>query len=425
MLITAISIENFKRISSVRIEPEADRVLVLIGGQNAQGKTSTMDALTGAFGGKTALPADPVRHGCEEAEIVVELEGGKDGKLVIKRTIRADGESQLEVREDGVKVRSPQQLLDKLRGRFLDPLAFNAMAPAAQRAELLKLVGDADRLAELDRKRVKAFDKRTELGRDMKRAEGELARLPEVKPGSPIDVAALTLESTKIGEMVRGRDAVAARLAAANAAKATVDAEVKRAYEAVHEAERRQDEAIDALKAAETAWKNTTDVDTAEVRRDEILFELRRATAHNAEVAAAIGAAKRRAEADAEATRLRTEVETCAAAITEIDERKAAILAAASLPVEGLGIDNDGVTLHGIALAQASGAERLRVALALAIAASPNVRDVWIRDGALLDDDSLDLVAKHAAAAGCRVWVERVGTRDPGAIVIHDGRVVS
>ncbi len=73
---------------------------------------------------------------------------------------------------------------------------------------------------------------------------------------------------------------------------------------------------------------------------------------------------------------------------------------------------------------QASDAERLRVALALAIAASPGLNDVWIRDGALLDDDSLELVAKHAIAAGKRIWIERVGTKDPGVIVIKDGQVI-
>jgi DNA repair exonuclease SbcCD ATPase subunit len=36
----------------VEITPDADRVLILIGGKNAQGKSSLLDALTVAFGGK-------------------------------------------------------------------------------------------------------------------------------------------------------------------------------------------------------------------------------------------------------------------------------------------------------------------------------------------------------------------------------------
>lgn len=423
MKITAVHVQDFKRINEVKISPEADKVLVLIGGSNAQGKSSLLDALSSALGGKTTLPAEPVRRGAEQAEIRVEIDGGA---LVVKRTISADGDSVLEVREDGVKVRSPQALLDRLvAGRFLDPLEFLAKPAKDQRATLLTLVGDAERLAELDRKRVRAFDKRTEVGRDLKKAEGELARLPVVTPAEPVDVAALTLESQKIEGHLRERDAVAARLSAARAARKTADDEVERARRALADAEARQDAAFEAVKAAETASAAMSYVDEAEQRRDAILFELRNAQAHNTKVAADAATAKRRAEAEAEVKLLRETVDGCTAAIDEIDQRKAAILAGAELPVDGLGIDDTGVTLAGIPLAQASGAERMRVAIAIASAASPNLRDIWVRDASLLDETSMALLEKYAAAAGVRLWLERVGNRDPGAIVIHDGRVAS
>jgi hypothetical protein len=111
------------------------------------------------------------------------------------------------------------------------------------------------------------------------------------------------------------------------------------------------------------------------------------------------------------------------AALEKLEEQKLALLAKAALPVEGLGVASDGLTLNDVPFAQASAAERLRVALALAMAASPALDDVWIRDGALLDDDSLQLIADQATKAGKRCWVERVGDRDPGAIVIQDGSV--
>ena len=423
MKITAVSVESFKRIEQVAITPDADRVLVLIGGRNAQGKTSLLDALTSVFGGKNALPADPVRHGAEAAEIRVELDGGA---LIVKRVVDAAGESALEVREDGVKVRSPQAVLDKLvSGRFLDPLQFLALPPKDQRATLLAMVGDADRLADLEKKRTRAFDKRTEVGREAKKAEGELARIPVITPAEPIDVAALTLESRQIEERLRTVNGIEAELKSALDAKVRADADVDRARRALLAAEAAQDDAIRAVHAAQEAW-NVVAGDAAKIdpRRDEILFEIRRAQDHNTKVAADTAAMKRRAETEAEAARLRAEADACTAAIAEIDKRKAEILAAAALPVPGLGIDDASVTLNGVPLAQASGAERHRVALALAIAASPNLKDVWIRDGALLDEDSLREVERHAAAAGVRVWVERVGTRDPGCIVIHDGRVV-
>lgn len=70
-------------------------------------------------------------------------------------------------------------------------------------------------------------------------------------------------------------------------------------------------------------------------------------------------------------------------------------------------------------------ATNARDALLKGRTASPELDDVWIRDGALCDEDTLAAIADHAAAAKKRVWIERVGTADPGAIIIHDGRVAS
>ena len=46
--------------------------------------------------------------------------------------------------------------------------------------------------------------------------------------------------------------------------------------------------------------------------------------------------------------------------------------------------DVKGLLLGGVPFGQASQAERLRCALAIAMRQSPRLRDVWVRDGALL-----------------------------------------
>jgi recombinational DNA repair ATPase RecF len=106
--ITAAHITNFKRIKDVELRPDADRALILIGGKNAQGKSSILDALTAAFGGKKAEPQDPIRHGADAAEIRVELDGGE---LSIRRVINGEG-SLLEVRDRMGAIKSPQAILD-------------------------------------------------------------------------------------------------------------------------------------------------------------------------------------------------------------------------------------------------------------------------------------------------------------------------
>lgn len=436
MRITAIHCMNFKRLHEVEIHPEADRAIILIGGRNANGKSSLLDALTTAFGGKRSQPADPIRHGADEATIRVELDGGA---LEVSRVIRSDGESLLEVRDKLGAVKSPQTMLDKLVGaRFLDPLAFLSLPSKEQRAQLMRVIPDSERITTLDEKRARAFDRRTEIGRDLTRAQAELDRLPEVEVGTPIDVAALSAERAAMADQQRAGDGLGAEVSK------LIDLVTRDGTQAAALQQRieRLERELDAVRREAATLETTTAAHKAELataqealqlagqrwaelapRREQLDADLARANAHNQAVYAAEAQAKRRAEVAGEVERLGAERKQITELLETIDERKAKILAAAKLPVEGLAISDDGIMLGGVPLAQASDAERWRVALAIAVAASPGLSDVWIRDGALLDDESLALVAEHAAAAGKRVWIERVGTADPGVIEIRDGRV--
>lgn len=433
MKITAVHVEDYKRIRKVELRPDADRTLLLIGGKNAQGKTSLLDALTVAFGGKAAAAADPVRHGAEMADIRVELD---NGAITVRRTIEPDGSSKLEVREDGVTVRAPQAMLDKLVGaRFLDPLAFLAMSAKDQRAQILAMVGDADRLAELAKKRTRAEDARRDHGRDLKRSEAQLAGMPEVDDDLPEDgvdgSGQLVAEMNRLAETIRARDAAESR---ARAAAAEVDRFGARAARIAGEIARLQQE-LEAEEAAgkkaverweeekEILQKLRTAAAGAEARRAALSQQAAQIDARNRERAESEAAARRRAGLVEEVKNLRAKHAEAEAAIVAVDQRRAEILAAAALPVPGLSIDDDGVTLNGVPFVQASGAERLRVAMGLAMSTAPGLRDVWVRDGALLDEESLRDVAELAEKLGVRVWMERVGAGDPGAVIIRDGGV--
>jgi recombinational DNA repair ATPase RecF len=439
MRLVTTQVTDFKRVRSVAIAPDADRALVLIGGRNAQGKSSVLDALTAAFGGKRALPADPVRHGAKEAVIELKLDGD-DGGIAIKRVISPDGGSHLEVRDAMGAVRSPQALLDKLFGaaRFLDPLAFLGLSPKEQRASLMKLIKDADRIDGLDEKRQRAFDKRTEVGRELTKAEGELARLAEVEIGVPIDVTALSAEQRAFADEQRAGDGLGNELRQAEKDAALAvdrhgmvlleiqDLERKIAAAKARAAELETDreqalnragEIKERLDAVVAKWQ------AGAARRQQNDADLARADAHNRAVFAAEAQMKRRAEVAADAEQRRKEQADLTAVLRTIDDSKAAILEGAKLPVDGLSVADDHIVLNGVSFAQASRAEQLRVALALAMSASPGLDDVWIRDGALFDEDALAAIAEQAAAAGKRCWIERVSDRDPGVIVIQDGRV--
>lgn len=448
MRITAVSVQDFKRLSHVEITPDADRALVLIGGSNGNGKSSLLDALTAAFGGKRVLPPDPVRHGADEASIHVRLGDGPAGDLEIRRVIRPDGESVLEVRDHHGPVKSPQAVLDRIIGtRFLDPLAFLRLAPKEQRAALMRVIPGAERIAKIDASRERVFTQRTEVGRDLAKVKGELARLPASRPiPEPIDVAALNEEARKLAAQQRaGQDLEAraaeamravrqaeANLTAANAEEQRVRHEIARMQERLADlgrvVEQRTQEVADGAAqaasardqrdAAAAAWRAT------EPRRQQVDADLRRAGEHNRAVYAAEAEAKRRAQVAADAARLQQQADELTAAVADHDRAKAEILAEAALPVEGLAIAEAGLMLGGVPFEQASDAQRWRTALAIAAAASPDLDDIWIRNGNDLDEDSLAMVEQHAAATRRRLWVERAGRRDPGIIEIRDGRVV-
>jgi len=421
MRITAATVKNFKRIEDVAIAPEADRHLLLIGGKNAQGKTSVLDALTAAFGGAKALPSDPVRRGAKNAEIKVELDGGA---MTIKRVVDKDGGGSLEVRDESGALRSPQAVLDRLVGaRFLDPLAFLALPAAGQRATLLGLIAEADKIAGLDAERVRVFDRRTEVGRDLRKAEAELERLPAVTAGEAIDVLEVSDQLARAAAVINDHATAKAAHVTAHKAAAAAKQLVEDLRTKLAAAEKTLAEEEAAELAGAAARRALPDLDRVKEEHERLGAEMRRAADHNRKVNADQAASARRLQVAGEVTGLTEQRDRQNDRLEAIDAEKTAILAAAKLPVDGLGVDEDGVTMGGIPLAQASGAERVRVALALAIAASPGLQDVWIRDGSLLDEDSMALLAAQAEAAGVRCWLERVGTRDPGAIVIHDGKV--
>ncbi len=48
---------------------------------------------------------------------------------------------------------------------------------------------------------------------------------------------------------------------------------------------------------------------------------------------------------------------------------------------------------------------------------------ILIRDGSLLDDDSMSEVYRFAQEHDVQVWIERIGSADEDALIIEDGEV--
>ena len=61
--------------------------------------------------------------------------------------------------------------------------------------------------------------------------------------------------------------------------------------------------------------------------------------------------------------------------------------------------------------------------MAMAIAMNPKLKVCLIRDGSLLDDDSLKVIEEMSAKHGFQVWMECVARGAGVGIVIEDGEI--
>lgn len=422
MKIVKLTSENVKRLRVVEIEPDGS--LVLIGGRNGAGKTSLLDSIEMALGGEKSIPPQPINTSARRARIVADL-----GELVIERTFSAKG-SELVVRNaDGEPQKSPQTLLNSLCSRIaFDPLEFSRLDDTKQARTLRELVG-LD-FSALDTKRQKLFTDRTAANREAKALETRWNALPFHKdaPAEETSITELMAEAKKrraeCDQNEKKRAAVTEierEIGEIDSAIGEIDARIADLKLQLAECEERREAKTaaktkrqDALTAARSALASLVDPDVAEVEaRLETVEETNRKVRENAKRAELMNQHR---EACDKANELTDQIE-------EIDAEKARQLAAAQFPIPGLGFDEDGVTLNGLPLTQASAAQRLRVSVAMGLALNPKLKVLLIRDGSLLDDDSLRMVAEMAAEHDAQVWIERVGDKDPSAIVIEDGMV--
>lgn len=421
MKIVQLQAENVKRLSAVEITPAG--AVITIGGRNGQGKTSVLDAIAYALGGKDVQCAEPVRRGEEKARVVLNL-----GDIIVTRTWTAAGGTNLIVaNHDNARYPSPQAMLDKLVGKLsFDPLEFARMKPNAQVETLKRLVG-LD-FAALDKRRQEIYAERTQVHREGRAADVRVAecRHYDDAPAEEVDVAALAGQY-KDWQAAQGALAAAehsqalavTNLANCQAVMDRIRADIKRlqeqlaGYEPAFEQYRRAKDETDALVTKRRA--------ALEAMPGE---EIQRQIAEAMEVNAKVRANKRHAEAVAARKTLIDRSLDLDGQMEGIDAEKTSQLAGAKFPVEGLGFDEDGITFKGLPFEQASSAEQLAVSVAVGLALNPRLKILLIRDGSLLDEASLALIAQMAGEADAQVWIEKVSEDGAGCtVVIEDGMV--
>jgi len=435
MQVVSVRAENFKGLQLVEVRP--NKTTTVIGGRNRQGKSSLLDSIAAALGGKKLCPEKPIRTGQDTAKVTVELDG-EPSKLIpaiivtreFFRKANGDIDSRLEIiTKDGYAAPSPQTLLADVCGILgFDPEAFLRMDAKKQADVLRELVG-LD-FSKLDAEYKRIYDERTALTREGKSLKGQLDGCKKHD-----DAPAEEISITELAGVLKAIHKVNQENAAERQELVRVEAKAKAAGQAVE----RKDEEIAALKqqlakaesdrnsldaayneclrqaTAQTAIVNalkdqdTSDIEAQMASAEQINRKVRDNAKH-AEIAAAVVA--KQAEWRSASERLKV-----------IEAEKQAMREAAKWPVDGLGYDETGVTYNGLPFAQASAYEQRKVAMGICVAMSPTLRFAFLKDSSLLDEDGMIEFANLAAEQGIQLFLERVGKGAECNIIIENGLV--
>lgn len=451
MKIIGLKTENVKRIVAAEINPDGN--MVVVGGNNAQGKSSLLDSIMMALAGKKSICDRPLRDGEKKGSVEVNL-----GDYIVTRTFTPSGGGTISVKNsDGAKYSSPQAILDGLTGNLtFDPVKFANQADKDQLETLKKLVG-LD-FTELDAKRKTIYDERTEIGRQGKTAKAafegmidhgeieeivisdllnQIAEIDKENAANEIQRKELFNLSVAVGDAERYAETSrnenkAEHLVLSNDLKSKLIALDKLKKE-IEEAEKgiKHFEAMSKKVDADNVKKIATEKgfhDELKVEVDALVDkptdDLRSKIAVAEETNQKFRENKARVEKKALMDDLTVQWNAKSEGLKVIDNDKSDQLAAAKFPVEGLSFDETGVTYNGVPFSQASAAERLRVSVAMGAAMNPKLKIMLIRDASLLDEVNMQALKEMSDKSDFQLWVERVGKGNECSVIIEDGKIL-
>jgi DNA repair ATPase RecN len=404
--IAHLEVDDVKRVRAVRMTPGA-KGLTVIGGNNAQGKSSVIDAIMAALLGDKYRPSDPVRQGADKGEVRVTLSNG----IAVERKFTAAG-SYLKV-TDGEGKKAGQTLLNGLLAELALNLGkFLRDDPRAKAKTLLQVIG-VDLQPFEERLRVLEQD-RLLKGREKDKAKGHAESLPYHD--------GLGVEPMDGAGMVRQMEQALQH----NAKVRQVREEAEMLVYKRDKAAQRVDEMRKALAAAESELEELTDraklaadsaAKAAPVDTSTLKVQLEEIDAHNAKVRDNAG----REAAFAQAEAFGEEYRAIQGEIDRVRAELKALLDAHPLPLDGLEIADGELRYQARAWDCMSGAERLRVATAVCHLVNPRCGFVLLDGLEQMDVPTLQEFGVWLEARGLQAIGTRVSTGGECSLVIEDG----
>jgi Fe-S cluster assembly ATPase SufC len=409
---------NIKRLKVVQITPTGN--LVQITGPNSSGKSSILDSIYWALAGTANIPSQPVRKGQGKGHVTLDL-----GDITVTRKFTEGGNSSLTVEaKNGSRYPSPQTMLDELLGKLtFDPLAFTRMDARQQLNTLRGMVdlGGVD-IDGLDAANKLDYDRRTIVNRQAKAIaiQRDAIQVTAGLPTEAIDISELIAQLQSVSKHNSAGEKLA--YARSNTADSIVScrklADSKRdmAMTLMEEADNLERQANEYQSELEAMPEPGEPLDS-----DDLALQIEQARETNKQ----LDVLNRRNSLSIEWVKLEDESKTITQAITNREQTKTTAIAGAVMPLDGLSFGDGEVIYNGLPLDQASDAERLRISIAIAMQTNPKLRVLRIRDGSLLDENSMAILEEMLAEEDFQCWIEVVDTTGSVGVVLEDGLVVA
>lgn len=405
--ITSVQIENVKSVKAFHVSPDPTG-LTIVGGKNAQGKTSVLDAIAWALGGAKKQPSNAQRNGAlSPPSISITLSNGI-------RAERKGKNSSLTV-VDPSGQRGGQALLDAFVSEFaLDLPKFLDATPRDKAQILLRILGIGDQLAQLEMDEKRLYNERHAIGQLADAKKKHAAELPEFPdtPTEPLSISELLQRQQAVlarnGENQRKRDHKA-ELESSLFRTRTVISDL-RAKLAEFEATERK--LVEDLQISERSLADLVDESTAELERQIAEFET---------INQQIAANQQKQAARDEADQYTAQYEGKSSEIEAIRTARMELLNGAPLPLEGLAVEEGELLFNGQPWDCMSGADQLRVAVAIVRALKPECKFVLMDKLEQMDLDTLREFGQWLQGEGLQVIATRVSTGDECSIIIEDG----
>ncbi len=424
MKIVGLQIENFKRIEFVNLE--LDEHMNIVSGRNGAGKTSLVEALMGAIGGKTEMGKNPqrkIKDGADKAVVEVTLSDGKR-TLNIKRTITGKDVYLKATSNDGTPVK--QSDLDLI----FDHTTINLMKllhmNVKEQVEFMKRVGGIN-TDQVEEDYKAKFAERTVLNRDLKEKKSILASIGDVEEVKRVDSSEIIVKLNEISEFNSTVDgsilnhsksemeldrAIDARARALEGIVA-----LEKEIASLKEQQFLYDKKVDELSAIEKEMKSAV-----KQKRDD--SELRRDLENVEETNKKASEYERYTEAVESHDAQHNKVNVVNNAMIHLLKQRDNMIANSKLPFKNVSFDKErGVVIENIAFDDMSSAQQIRIMARIYIESNPGLKVIYIKDGSLLDPETLQAISEMSELKDYQFLVEIVNEQDE-SIVMRDGGVL-